>query len=71
MISQRKVGRPLGVRDSTPRKSMKPRGIKDATGYRYADSGCQKATAYLGRQSLCLRCPFNECQEVSYRLGVK
>ncbi|KKM80059.1 hypothetical protein LCGC14_1343610 [marine sediment metagenome] len=59
------VGRPVGVKDSKPRKLMAPRGNKDARNYRYPDSGCPKATRYLGHQSSCLEtCPFGECSHV-------
>jgi len=27
----------------------------------YRDEGCELATAYLGRQSLCSECPFPRC----------
>ena len=28
---------------------------------RYRDEGCELATAYLGRQSRCSKCPFPKC----------
>jgi len=34
---------------------------QDAESYGKADSGCPEATAYLGCQSSCLDCPFEEC----------
>ena len=29
--------------------------------HHYQDEGCEVATAYLGRQSSCLNCPFSKC----------
>ena len=55
------VGRPKGVKDSTPRKQMEPRGSRDGFNYTYADSGCIRATGYLGERSSCLSCPYDEC----------
>ncbi len=34
------------------------------------DKGCLIATKFLGRQSHCLKCPFNSCQEHSYGMGL-
>jgi len=58
----RPVGRPPGIKDKGPRKKMEGRGKPDSEAYRYADSGCPRATEYLNRQSSCLSCPFGRCQ---------
>jgi hypothetical protein len=29
----------------------------------FEDTGCNEATRFLGRQSKCLSCPFDECKE--------
>jgi len=42
-------------------KRMKGRGRKDGNSYTDFDSGCCKATYFLGRQSSCLKCPFESC----------
>lgn len=54
------MGRPSGVKETQPRRRMN-RGVPDSEAYRYEDSGCSKATAELGSQSLCLECPFEIC----------
>lgn len=54
------MGRPKGMKDQKPRENgrMAARGLPDALGYRYSDSGCAFATEFLGHQSSCLDCPF-------------
>lgn len=38
-----------------------PRANTDAQGYTGPDSGCARVTAYLGKPSRCLDCPFLTC----------
>jgi len=57
----RSVGRTPGVKDSGPRKRREGSGKPDSEAYRYADSGCRRATKELGKQSSCLECPFQNC----------
>ena len=55
------MARPKGAinRNKRSRKSEN----RDAETYSYSDSGCRKATEYMGRQSMCLECTFGECKE--------
>jgi len=38
-----------------------PQYLTDVRGYSGADLGCEQATAFLGYQSSCLKCPFKKC----------
>lgn len=42
----------------------------DIIGYRGKDSGCQRATDYLGHQSSCLFCPFSKCDLDGKGVGI-
>ena len=55
------MARPVGVKELAPRRRMAVRASKDGDAYLWADSGCVDATRLLGRQSLCLECPYDEC----------
>ena len=35
--------------------------VTDGINYANPDSGCEKASEYLGYQSSCLECPFDTC----------
>mgnify|MGYP001613096458 CR=1 FL=1 len=56
--------------ETKPRQTYSLRVISGSTdgesygciGTGRADSGCRIATLYLGKPSLCLRCPFEECK---------
>ncbi len=59
------MARPVGIKETQPRKQMATRGSTDGQGYILPDSGCRIATKYLGHASLCLECPYPECKSTN------
>ena len=50
------------IRTDGYNRAKNTNGSPDGQGYRDFDSGCKEATLYQKHQSLCLECPFPECQ---------
>ena len=62
------MARPIGVKESKPRKRVEGMSRPDSQAYRYPDSGCHFATKFLSQgagesmQSRCFECPFTKCK---------
>jgi hypothetical protein len=52
------------------KQELSRRYITDGKTYGGSDSGCEAATAYLGKPSSCLKCPFRKCVLERGRIGI-